>query len=360
MKHCQWIGRAALAAALLFSAPHAIPAARAADGEERAPWIVGSTLMNPLTIEVFKHLKQRAPQLPDPRIDSRGTSKGITDFCAGTGADTPDVVAMSRRMRGGEFETCTKHGVADIIEIQLGIEALVLTVSARDEDFALTFDTLYRAIAAELPESEEFLPNAAETWNDVDKSLPKTRINVILPSSALGARGFFDNRFLQGACREMYAFKNIFEADERVRQCTNLRKDGHVTELGVPYDTLAVKALENAPRGTVAIMPLRFALDAGDKLKMLRFETTIPNRENVSTREYIGTRPIYYYVKRAHVKDYNGVGLVPGLREFITEVTRESTFGDDGYLVPFGLVSMPERKRAEVRDAALRLKPMVR
>lgn len=359
-----------MAAALILAAPQLVPQARAADApaakspptaeEERAPWIVGSTLMNPLTIEMFKHLKDRAPHLPEPRIDARGTSKGVQDFCSGIGVDTPDVVAMSRRMRGGEFESCAKHGVSEIIEIQLGIEALVLAVSARDEDFPLTFDTLYRAIAAELPDAEQFLPNGNETWNDVDKSLPKTRINVILPSSALGARGFFENRFLQGACREMHAFKNIYEADERVRQCTTLRKDGHVSELGVPYDTLAVQALEKAPRGTVAVMPLRFALNAGDKVKMLNFETKVPTRENVSTREYIGTRPIYYYVKRAHVKDYQGVGPVIGLREFITEVTRETTFGEDGYLVPFGLVPMPERKRAEVRDTALRLKPMVR
>lgn len=344
---------------MIFAAPVLAAPALAEDGNH-APWIVGSTLMNSMTVEVFKHLKQRAPNLPEPRINSQGTSKGVRDFCSGTGVDTPNVVAMSRRMRGGEFEDCAKHGVVEIIEIQVGIEALVLAVSPKDEDFALTFDTLYRAIAGELPDGEEFLPNTAETWNDVDKKLPNTRINVILPSSALGARGFFDNRFLQGACREMHAFKNIFGADERVRQCVTLRKDGRVTELGVPYDTLSVQALEKAPRGTVAIMPLRFALDAGDKVKLLRFETVLPTRDSVSNREYIGTRPIYYYVKRAHVKDYTGKGPVSGLREFITEITRETTIGTDGYLVPMGLVPMSERKRSEVRDAALRLQPMIR
>lgn len=348
-----------LATALVVAIPCWAGTARADDGGQ-APWVVGSTLMNPLTVEMFKNLKQRSPSLPDPRIDAQGTAKGVQAFCAGIGTDTPNVVAMSRRMRGGEFETCVKHGVAEIIEIQLGIEALVPAVSIRDQDFALTFDTLYRAIAAELPDGDEFLPNSAETWNDVDKSLPKSTINVIVPSSALGARGFFDNRFLQGACREMHAFKNIFEAEERVRQCISLRKDGHVNELGVPYDVLAVQALEKAPRGTVAIMPLRFALNAADKVKVLRFETVVPTRDSVSNQEYIGTRPIYYYVKRAHVKDYTGKGPVIGLREFITEVTRESTFGTEGYLVPLGLVPMAERKRAEVRDAALRLQPMTR
>lgn len=348
-----------LASALVVAIPCLAGTARA-DDNGHAPWVVGSTLINPMTVEIFKNLKQRTPSLPDPHIDAQGTSKGVQAFCAGSGADTPNVVAMSRRMRGGELETCIKHGVTEIIEIQLGIEALVPAVSIRDQDFALTFDTLYRAIAAELPDGDEFLPNSAETWNDVDKSLPKTTLNVIVPSSALGARGFFDNRFLQGACREMHAFKNIFEAGERVRQCITLRKDGHVTELGVPYDTLAVQALEKAPRGTVAIMPLRFALNAADKVKVLRFETVVPTRESVSNQEYIGTRPIYYYVKRAHVKDYTGKGPVVGLREFITEVTRESTFGTDGYLVPLGLVPMSDRKRAETRDAALRLQPMIR
>lgn len=348
-----------LASVVGLVAPAFVSSALADDGG-RAPWVVGSTLMNPMTVEMFKHLKQRVPGLPDPRIDSQGTAKGVQGFCAGIGADTPDVVAMSRRMRGGEFESCAKHGVTDIIEIQLGIEALVLAVSVRDQDFPLTFDHLYRAVAAELPDNDEFLPNTAQTWNDVDRSLPKSEIRIIVPSSALGARGFFENRFLQGACREMYAFKNIYEASERVRQCIALRKDGHVVELGVPYDTQVIKAMEKAPRGTVAIMPLRFALDAADKVKVLPFETVVATRETVGNNEYIGTRPIYYYVKRAHVKDYTGKGPVVGLREFITEVTRETTFGNDGYLVPLGLVPMAEQKRAQVRDQALRLQPMSR
>lgn len=343
-----------LAAALAWTAP----ATAAEDG--RAPWVVGSTLMNPMTVEVFKHLKERVPGLPEPRIDSQGTAKGVQAFCAGPEDDTPDVVAMSRRMRGGEFEQCGKNRVGDIIELQVGTEALVLAVSRRDEDFHLTFDRLYRAVAAELPDGDEFLPNSSHSWNDIDKSLPKTEIRIIVPSAALGARGFFENRFLQGACREMSAFKNIFEAEERVRQCIGLRKDGHLTELGVPYDTQVIKAMEKAPRGTVAVMPLRFALDAADKVKALRFETVIPTRDTVGNGEYTGIRPIYYYVKRAHVKDYTGKGPVAGLREFITEITRESTFGPDGYLVPIGLVPMPERRRAEVRDAALRLQPMTR
>ncbi|CAA7623937.1 putative Phosphate ABC transporter periplasmic binding protein [Candidatus Terasakiella magnetica] len=347
----------ALTLALIWAGPGAADSRETAMSG-RAPWLVGSTLMNPMSHDVLKKIKARSPSLPDARIDSRGTVQGIQAFCAGIGPDTPDIVAMSRRMRATEFERCSQNGVTEIIEIPVGIEALVMAVSQKDESFDLTFDTLYRAIAAELPEGDEFMPNGNRRWSDVNPKLPSSDIHFIVPSSALGARGFAENRLLQGACREMEAFKNIYEADERVQQCIGLRKDGRLTEFGAPYDTQAINALVTGHPGTVAIIPLRFALDAADKVKVLKFEGVTPNRESVGNGEYIAIRPIIYYVKRGHVKDYTGKGPVVGLREFITEITRESAIGQDGYLVPQGLVPLPDAKRAAVRDNALQLQPM--
>ena len=51
------------------------------------------------------------------------------------------------------------------------------------------------------------------------------------------------------------------------------------------------------------------------------------------------SRPLYFYVKKAHVD------VIPGLREFLLEFTSERTWGDDGYLSYRGLVPLPADER---------------
>lgn len=341
--------------------PGAPPVAVPTAVEERGPWIVGAALLNPMTKEVFNRLRVRAPSVPEPRIENHNLVQDIQSFCSGTGADTPDVLALSRSMGVSEFELCSKNGVTDIVEVQIGLEALVLVTRKDDPDLPLTFDILFHAIASDLPDEEAFVPNTSHTWNDVNRKLPKTEIKVVIPSRTTSSRPFFDNRFMQGACREIFEYKNIYSAEERVAQCIGVRRDDHVIELGLPYSPQSVIAtLERTPRGSVAVMSLRYALEASDKLKTLPLEGVVPDRDTVSSQTYPATRRLMYYVKAAHVKDYFGNGPVLGLREFITEVTRESAIGDSGYLVPLGLVTLPDGKRVEVRRSALSLTRMIR
>jgi len=327
----------------------------------RAPWVVGATLLNPMTAEVFKRLRERAPELPLPRVDNGPLVRDVQTFCAGDGVDSPDILAISRKMSGAEFDLCAKNGVTDVMEVPIGQEALVLVTRKEDIDFPLTFDTLFRAIAAELPRGDDFLPNTAHTWRDVKSTLPRSEINVIIPSRATVSRQFFDARFLEGACREIFDYKKIFSAEERVAQCVGLRRDGHVVEMGLPYTAeTIVAALDQSPPGTIALLSLRYATEAKDHLKVLPLEGVLPTRQTVGHMTYPATRSLTYYVKRNHVKDYNGNGPVVGLREFISEVTRERAIGESGYLVPLGLVPLAAETRAAVRDSALSLSVMNR
>jgi phosphate transport system substrate-binding protein len=316
--------------------------------------ITGSTLMAPFSEALAKRVSANAG-LPEARIMKTGTSEGMNAFCAGQGLETPDVLAMSRRMRVFEFERCQQHGVGDIVEILVGYEAVVIVQRKDDQDLSLTMGNVYNALALELPKAEEFLPNTNKLWSDVDKTLPKTEIRAVLPVGTLGARSFFNDRVLQGACRNISELKGIFEANERVRQCTTLRTDRRITEVGVPFLENMRAAMSKAPPGTIAAMSLRHATELSDIVKIIKFEGTVASREAVQTREYDFVRPLYYYVKKSHVKNYKGEGLVNGLRELITEMTRESTVGPNGYLIPLGAVPMPEDERIAVRNASLRL-----
>lgn len=108
---------------------------------------------------------------------------------------------MSRRMRNTEFERCVQNGVEAIVEIQLGFNTLVLTTRRQDADYDLSLLQLYRAIARDVPDGDEFLTNSSKRWRDIDETLPDTPIRLVIPAPGLGSRGFFQDRFLQGACR---------------------------------------------------------------------------------------------------------------------------------------------------------------
>ncbi|CAK0744286.1 phosphate transport system substrate-binding protein [Gammaproteobacteria bacterium] len=318
-------------------------------------YMIGSTLMASYTNAIMENLTKIAG-LPPAIIANRGSSRGIESFCEGVGLNTPYIVAVSRRIRSTEIESCRSHGVNDIIEIQVGYEASGIVSRRDDQDYPLTLTTLYKAVAAELPKDyNEFFPNKNMRWRDVDPELPNTEIRFVIPVPSLGGRAFMEDRILQGACRLIPEIKTIFRADIRVKQCITLRGDGKITEVDTPYDRNVVQTLASSPTGTLAVIPLRFATEHQEFLKVQPFDGVTPNYETVSNKQYKFTRPLYFLVKKAHIKNYRGKGLVFGLREFITEVTRESTIGPGGYLAQLGLFPTEKEIREKTRESGLRL-----
>ncbi|BBK40847.1 phosphate ABC transporter substrate-binding protein [Allostella vacuolata] len=320
---------------------------------------VGSTFVSPFLQTVFERLVTAAVIVP-PKQNYRGTERGLAEFCRSAAPDSASVVAMSRRMRNTEFERCVQNGVEAIVEIQLGFNTLVLTTRRQDADYDLSLLQLYQAIARDVPDGDEFLTNSSKRWRDIDETLPDTPIRLVIPAPGLGSRGFFQDRFLQGACRGIPQIRAIFSAESRVRQCVTLRDDGTLVEVGVPYDQAIRLAMTDAPPGTIAVVPFNMAEAMADIVKILPLDGVLPSPTTVATRTYPFNRPLFVYVKKAHVKDFRGHGPVAGLRELITELTRERTIGPDGYLTVEGVVPLPDDRRADNRSQALRLAIMER
>jgi phosphate transport system substrate-binding protein len=79
---------------------------------------------------------------------------------------------------------------------------------------------------------------------------------------------------------------------------------------------------------------------------------TEPTFESIATGAYPISRPLYFYVKKAHVD------VIPGLRGYLREFTSERAWGEDGYLSDRGLIPLPEAERADVAAAVRNLTPM--
>ena len=323
-------------------------------------YIVGATFMQDYTAAVMEHLEKEAG-LPPAIITTQSATRAIDLFCAGIGLDTPDIAVVSRRIHAAEIDACADHGVRDIVEIPIGYEAAAMVSRRDDQAYPLTLGDLYHAVAAELPRNDnDFVPNRVGRWREIDKNLPDTEIHFIVPVPSLGGRSFFEDRILQGACRNISEIRSIFSASARVKQCVALRGDGRVIELDTPYDRNVVQTLASAPLGTLAMLPLRFVTEHQEFLTIQPLDGVMPNYETVANHRYFFTRPLYFLVKKAHVRNYQQQGLVAGLREFVTEITRESTIGPSGYLAALGVFPMESEVRDRIREVSLQLNTISR
>jgi phosphate transport system substrate-binding protein len=301
---------------------------------------VGSSTVFPFAKAVAESLTRSNPAIKSPIIESTGTGGGIKLFCSGVGAATPDIANASRRMKASEFADCKANGVTDVIEIQVGLDGLAFASAKGGLAIDLTAETVYKALAAN-PFGK---PQTAKTWRDVDPSLPAEPILVYGPPSTSGTRDALKELVLQKGCEVDPAIKAMKESneDEYDRLCTELRTDGAYVDQG-EQDNLIVQKIENNPRA-IGVFGYSYLEENADRLQALTVDGVAPTYENISTFKYPEARPLYIYVKKAHLD------AIPGLKDYLAEWTK--MWGIDGPLARIGLVPSPPQVMAANAKAA--------
>ena len=306
---------------------------------------VGSSTVYPFTTAVAEQFARKNAGFKAPIVESTGTGAGMKLFCAGVGAQFPDIENASRRIKKSEVEDCTKNGVTQIIELQVGIDGIAIAESKAGEPMKLTQEDIYKALAAE-PYGK---PQTTKTWKDVNPALPAIKIHVFGPPPTSGTRDAFAELILDKGCDanpEMKALKTS-DADKHKAICTKVREDGVYVESG-ENDNLIVQKLVANP-DSVGIFGYSFLEENADKLRGIAIKNVVPTYETIASYEYPGARPLYIYVKGAHLT------AIPGLKQFVAEYA--SAWGPDGYLKRRGLIAAPDDVRAKNADIAAKLTP---
>ena len=320
-----------LASFVLATAALALSACGSTGGSETRESIrvVGSSTVFPFAKAVAESLTRSNPQVKAPIIESTGTGGGIKLFCSGVGATTPDIANASRRMKPDEFATCKANGVTDIIEIQVGLDGLAFTAAKGGIMMNLSPEIVYRALAAN-PYGK---PQTAKTWRDVDSSLPDLPILVYGPPSTSGTRDALKELVLEKGCQTDPAIKAMKDTskDEFEKVCTELRTDGAYVDQG-EQDNLIVQKIENNPRA-VGVFGYSYLEENADKLQALTMNGVAPTYENITSFKYPNARPLFIYVKKAHL------GAIPGLKDYIAEWAK--LWVVDGALAKIGLIPSP-------------------
>ena len=295
---------------------------------------VGASTVYPFAKQIAESFSRSNPGFNSPLIEQTGTGGGMQLFCQGVGADTPDMANASRRMKLSEFDKCQANGVTDVIELQVGLDGIAFASAKDGIRLSLSPRTVYEALAARPYGGEQ----TNETWRDVDPSLPNDPILVYGPPSTSGTRDALKELVLEVGCDTNPAMKQLKQddPDKHLQVCTEVRSDGAYSDQG-EQDNLIVQKIEANPR-TIGVFGFSYLDKNSDKVQGLPMDGVDPTYENIASIAYPGARPLYVYVKKAHMR------AIPGLDLYLQEWVKN--WDAQGPLAKIGLVASPAEEMA--------------
>jgi phosphate transport system substrate-binding protein len=314
--------------------------------------IVGSSTVYPFATVVAEQFGKTS-NFKTPKIESTGSGGGLKLFCAGVGVEHPDITNASRAIKKSEQEKCAANGIKDIVEVKIGYDGIVLANSKNADQINLTRKDIFLALAKDIPGGDgKLMANPHKTWKDVNSALPDVAIEVLGPPPTSGTRDAFVELVMDVGAEQVEGMEALMKADKKAYQkaAQTVREDGGYIEAG-ENDNLIVQKLQANPNA-FGIFGFSFLDQNADVIQGSIVEGEAPTFENIADGKYPVSRPLFFYVKKAHV------GTIPGITEYLAEFTSEKTWGPEGYLADKGMIPMPDAERKQFAMDVKELKPM--
>ncbi len=282
---------------------------------------------------------------PTPVVESGGSSSGLKRFCEGVGENTIDIANASRAIREKEIKACADAGVTDIIEVRIGYDGIVFA-SQIDGPAYTAFEPadIFNALAPQVLVDGALVDNPYTKWSDFNADLPDAEILAFIPGTKHGTREVFEEKVIAAGCEATGAHDAMIAAgiseDDAEDACLAVRTDGRSVDIDGDYtETLArIDANTNA----IGVFGLAFYENNTDALKVATMSGVEPTTESISTGEYPVSRPLYFYIKAAHI------GVIPGLKDFAEFFVLDEIAGPDGPLAEYGLVADPALEETQM------------
>ncbi len=275
---------------------------------------------------------------PTPVVESGGSSAGLKRFCEGVGENTIDIANASRAIRESELAVCAENGVTDVIEVRIGYDGIVFASQLDGPDYvAFEPADIFNALAPKVLVDGELVDNPYTMWSDFNADLPAEEILAFIPGTKHGTREVFEEKVIAAGCEATGAHDAMIAAgmseDDAEDACLAVRTDGLSVDIDGDYTETLARIDANA--NGIGVFGLAFYENNTDKLKVATMSGVEPSTETISTGEYPVSRPLYFYVKAAHI------GVIPGLKEYAEFFVADEIAGPDGPLSAYGLVSDP-------------------
>ena len=309
--------------------------------------VAGSSTVLPYAKIVAETFGETFTNFKTPVVESGGSGAGIKEFCKGVGEDTIDIANSSRKIKDDELASCVAAGVKEVQEVQIGYDGIVFATDINGPDFALTPEDVYKALAAQIVVDGKLVANPNTKWNQVNPALPDWDIAAYIPGEKHGTREVFEEKLLIHGCKALGGVEAAkaggLDDKAAANACKAVRKDGKAVDIDGDYSETLARIDSN--KTGVGVFGLAFYENNADKLKVATVGGIVPSTATIAAGEYPVSRPLYFYVKKAHL------GVIPGLKEYVEFFLDEQMTGPEGPLADYGLVAAPDAERAAQRDA---------
>ena len=303
--------------------------------------VVGSSTVYPFSTVVAENFGNKTGAKV-PKIESTGSGGGMKLFCKGLGVSHPDITNSSRRIKKNEFIKCQDNGI-DLVEVKIGYDGIVIANTKKASQLNISKRQIFLALAKQVPEGNKdggkLIENPNAKWSDIDPNLPNIKIEVLGPPPTSGTRDAFNELAIEGGCKTFPTLKAIKKQNKNKYKaiCRAVREDGAFIEAGENDNLIVQKLIEN--ENAFGVFGFSFLIENEDKIQGSSLDDITPTIETIADKSYGISRPLYFYVKLAHID------VIPGISEFLKEFTSEDAWGPDGYLEERGIIPMPENER---------------
>ncbi|MEH8017631.1 substrate-binding domain-containing protein [Rheinheimera muenzenbergensis] len=304
--------------------------------------IAGSSTVLPFSSVVAEEFGNNFAQFRTPVVGSGGSSGGLRQFCQGVGANTIDIANSSRKIRPNEVEACKANGVKEIIEVKIGYDGIVFASRTDAAVFKLEPLHVFLAQAAQVPQNGAMVTNPYTRWNQIDKNLPDQEILLAIPGSNHGTREVYEEKAVIPGCKSLAEVKAM-DKDAAHKFCTAMRTDGKVVEIAGDYTETLARL--QAQKDAIGVFGLSFYEANRDRIKVATMSGVEPNQDTIISGEYPVSRPLFIYVKGAHI------GVIPGLQEYAQFHVSDTMSGFGSVLESAGLIPLADDERAEIQQA---------
>ena len=289
-----------------------------------------------------------------PVVESGGSGAGRKKLCEGVGENTIDIANSSSRITQKDIDLCASNGVTEIMEVRFGYDGIVFASDIAGPAYAFTPLDWFNALGAQVVKDGALVANTNKTWAEVNSALADKPTLAFVPGTKHGTREVFDTKVIEAGCKEAGAYDLHFAAsagaDEAAKKsdaakaCMTLRTDGVAVDIDGDYTETLSRIAAN--KDAIGVFGLSFFQNNTDKLQVATINGIVPSVETVAAGDYPVSRPLYFYVKKAHL------GVIPGLQEYIDFFVSDDMAGPDGPLAAYGLVPDPELAATQAAVAA--------
>lgn len=280
-----------------------------------------------------------------PVIESGGSGAGIKEFCRGISENTIDIANSSRPMKKNELQACFDAGVTEVEEVRIGYDGIVFASDIHGPSLNLTPVDVYKALASQVVGDSKLVVNKSKKWSEVDPKLPDWEIGAYIPGEKHGTREVFEEKLMAEGCKISGAADKMksFGMDDKAitAACIAIRKDGKAVDIDGDYSETLARVMSN--KTGIGVFGLAFYENNADKLKVATINGVTPNVDTISSGQYLVSRPLFFYVKKAHL------GVIPGMKDYVEFFLSDQMIGPDGPLADYGLIAAPDSEREAQR-----------